>query len=189
MPCWISPFSSSSLLPGYFIRVFKHLGPDLMIFSVSFRQWNHWLSWVSDNDGPENERHRQRGGDPRGFPSVWQGQCWKQGKNYVFTSMESVRMQGEKKQKQTKLGKLNNKPLFHIKWVSSDSWCNHFHIQTYFPIGLQGHLIVKRLRKITIGLFCFHLLNVTCVAHCSSALRLHDTSLLISKSPTLDLVL
>lgn len=50
-----------------------------------------------------------------------------------------------------------NKPLFHIKWVSSDSRCNHFHIQTYFPIGLQGHLIVKRWRKITIGLFCWML--------------------------------
>lgn len=75
----------------------------------------------------------------------------------------------EKKKK--KLGKLNNKPLFSIKWVSSDSWCNHFLIQTYFPVGLQGHLIVKRWRKITVCLFCFHLLNVTCVAHFSSAIR------------------
>lgn len=52
--------------------------------------------------------------------------------------MERVRMQ-----EKTKLGELNNKPLFHIKLVSSDSWCNHFHSHTYFLIALQGCLIVK----------------------------------------------
>lgn len=52
-------------------------GSDKFLIACPQRQWNHRLSWVPDHDGPEDERHRQRGGDQRGFQSLRQGTfCW-----------------------------------------------------------------------------------------------------------------
>lgn len=39
----------------------------------SLRQWHYRLPWIFNHDGQKNEGHRQRGRNPWGIPSLWQG--------------------------------------------------------------------------------------------------------------------